>query len=576
MLACRDICLSYPAAPGDGPTAPVLNGASIALEPCEVVALVGANGAGKSTLARVLAGSLVAGSGEVLLDGSPVSADELRHSVGFVRQDPESQLVAPTVFDEVSFGPCNLGLPQEEVRSRVAEALAACGLAGFDERLVSELSGGELQRVAIAGVVAMRPRYLVLDEVTSQLDGGSRGQVRSIVRELAASGVGVLMVTHDLEEIAAATRVAVMGEGNIRWEGLPGELLSDEPLRRSSGILGSRLEGALVCLVDAGYELARGLEPERMAEFARVHGVADRLLALLSANPDASSYSHEPASNPDASPQCSLALHDIVVRYDEQLALGGVSLQAQAGRVTLVAGPSGSGKSTAAGVAAGIVEPSEGLACVGDSLVRPGRVGLCLQRAEDQLFCDTVLDDVAFGPANLGASPAEAKERAARALGRMGLADSLWGRSPFALSGGQRRRAALAGIIAMEPEAYVLDEPTVGLDAAARGFLHAFVRELAEAGSPVLVVSHDLGEWLDVADDVVLICAGRVSWQGTAEALVRDPSPLVTAGVTPPLWLRLREALAMPAAAAAAVCDAPAATRGVGAAPGAGGAGDAS
>lgn len=534
MIELRDIRYSYPSADGAASAQHVVDGASLALRAGEVLALVGANGAGKSTLARVAAGSLEASSGTIMLDGSEAKADELRRAVGFVRQDPESQLVAPTVFDEVAFGPCNLGLPPAEVRARVAEALGACGLAGFDERLVSELSGGELQRVAIAGVVAMRPRYLVLDEVTSQLDGGSRERVRAIVRELAEGGVGVLMVTHDLEEIAAATRVAVMGRGIVRWEGTPSELLRSEELRRSSGLQGSRLEGALACLVGAGYDLSGGLAPGRMAAFARAHGIADELAGLLSC---------EATEEPSSSPAGSLALDHVTLSFEDRSALCDLSLEARAGVVTLVAGPSGSGKSTAAAVASGIAVPDVGEATVAGAPVRPGHVGLCLQRAEDQLFCDTILDDVAFGPKNLGASEAEAHARAERALVRMGLDEALWGRSPFALSGGQRRRAALAGIIAMEPEAYVLDEPTVGLDAAARGFLHDFVRELAAGGSPVLVVSHDLGEWLDVADDVVLIRAGRVSWGGKASELVRDPSPLSDAGVTPPLWLRLRAEL---------------------------------
>lgn len=574
MLELKEISYAYPAAE-DAERLCVLAGASLSLSPGEVLALVGPNGAGKSTLARIACGSLAPGGGEILLDGMAATSDILRHVVGFVRQDPESQLVAPTVFDEVAFGPCNLGLSQDEVRARVAEALDACGLAGFEGRLVSELSGGELQRVAIAGVVAMRPRYLVLDEVTSQLDGGSRERVRAIVRSLASEGVGVLMVTHDLEEIAAASHVAVMDGGKLRWEGSPAALFSDVRLRQSSGLLGSRLEEALACLVQAGYDLADGVEPAGMVAFARQQGIEHELLELLSRRyepsfdmsfalhegaevdsvgkgasflgTDAPSVVFSPGdavrSQPMARERGSLALAGVTVRYDERCALDDVSIEVAPGSITLVAGPSGSGKSTAAAVASGLIEPEEGSATVGKTNVRPGRVGLCLQRAEDQLFCDTVLDDVAFGPSNFGASVKEAHERAERALGRMGLDEGLWSRSPFALSGGQRRRAALAGIMAMEPEAYVLDEPTVGLDAAARGFLHGLVRELARAGSPVLVVSHDLGEWLDVVDGAVLVVEGRVCWRGSAEELVRNPSPLVESSVVPPLWLRLREAL---------------------------------
>ena len=180
MIELHDIRYAYVSREerGDGPnshgTHEVLKGATLSVAEGELVALIGANGAGKSTIARIACGSVDVQRGSVLMDGSPADAEALRRRCGYVRQDPESQLVAPVVFDEVAFGPCNLGLPEDEVRDRVARSLVSCGLGGYERRLVAELSGGELQRVAIAGVLAMGPGYLVLDEVTSQLDASSR------------------------------------------------------------------------------------------------------------------------------------------------------------------------------------------------------------------------------------------------------------------------------------------------------------------------------------------------------------------------------------------------------------------
>lgn len=647
MLEARAVSYSYRGvAPEEDRV--VVRGASAVVEPGRVLALVGPNGAGKSTLARILCGSLAASSGCVRLDGRDVLPDELCGAVGFVRQDPESQIVAPDVFDEVAFGPCNLGLSESDIRARVSEALHVVGLDGFGNRTVSTLSGGELQRVALAGVLAMRPRYLVLDEVTSQLDPTSRRQVRGIVRSLADRGVGVLFVTHDLEDLCAADEVAVMADGSVEWTGdlwallalgdmdavscvvgeestgevAPGEgacgascspdervaaahatstsgegsdrtravgISGEEPagarvtpmsdegpagMRVSSSVAavvasslvsGSNLGRMLGALARSGFTARPNAEPDvaDMARTLRTRGDVEpsQLFAygVTSAHDSGKmrtlrTYCEaEVAHARDAagvsrggSPRASsgaLELRDVVVRYGDRPALDGLSLACAPGRITLVAGRSGAGKSTAARVAAGLVPPDAGLAMIGGKPPHPGSVGLCLQRPENQLFCDTVLEDVAFGPRNLGAHDEVARRRAIEALGRLGVDEALWGGSPFALSGGQRRRVALAGVVALDPAAFVLDEPTAGLDAEGRAFLHRVVRELANLGKPVAVVSHDVGEWLEVVDDVALVSTGKLAWQGAAVRLVADPAPLGRAGLDVPLWVRLRARL---------------------------------
>lgn len=545
-LQLDGVSYAYP-----GAESSALSSISFTLHPGEVVALVGTNGAGKSTLARLLIGTYEPDEGKVLLDGSPCGADDLHRSVGFVRQDPESQLVSSVVWDEVAFGPCNLGLPADEVRSHVADVLAACGLEGFERRGVSELSGGELQRVALAGVLAMNPSYLVLDEATSQLDSASRVQVRAIVRELANRGVGVAMVTHDLEEVMAADRVVELGGGRVAWEGAPGAYLGRSNDAGPS-LFSSRLLPALSILMDAGYDPAEGLGLETLVCRVRTAETRERVIASLDrrgggesaggAHPnEARGGAARDAATCDES---ALTLRNVTVSYGSGTpALNDASLACRPGRVLLVAGRSGSGKSTAARVTCGVLAPQAGEVLVGSRAVRCGDVGLCQQRAEDQLFCDTVLEDVGFGPRNLGLSRGEAEDRAQGALGRLGIDESLWDHSPFALSGGQRRRVALAGIVALQPLAYVLDEPTVGLDAQGRGALHRLVRELADEGHPVLVVSHDLDEWLEVADDAALIRNGAIVWSGRTQELVDRPALLENVGLVPPLWVRLRCAL---------------------------------
>ncbi len=538
MLQLSDARYAYmvsPQADGGAPAGerqPVLDGASLDVAPGELVCLVGPNGAGKSTLARALCGTVRLDSGSVLLDGKAATLAELHWAVGFVRQDPESQLVAPVVFDEVAFGPCSLGLPEAEIRSRVTKVLAACGLAGFEGRAVSELSGGELQRVALAGVLAMRPVYLALDEVTSQLDASARTDVRAIVRRAVSGGVGVLLVTHDVEEMAAADRVVLMADGRISWAGTPGEFFGDAEVVRRAG-LGRVPLGELFCrLARDGFLIGPSLDASRLIGAIEDDGFAGEAREALGGGRlgEASEPIREISSHTSA-----LVARDVAVRYEGTAALDGATVTAAPGRVLLVAGRSGSGKSTLAGVLAGVLETDAGEARLGDSPVRPGMVGLCQQRAENQLFCDTVLDDVAFGPRNLGAATDEADARAREALRSLGVDEALWGRSPFALSGGQRRRVALAGVVAMRPGAYVLDEPTNGLDAEGRDQLHAVVRRLAAAGAAAVVISHDVGEWLRVVDDVVLLASGCVAWHGPATQLRGDTDPFVAAGMQPPL-----------------------------------------
>lgn len=555
MLQLSDARYAYAASPqadGGAPAGerqPVLDGASLDVAPGELVCLVGPNGTGKSTLARALCGTVRLDSGSVMLDGRAVTSAELHRAVGFVRQDPESQLVAPVVFDEVAFGPCSLGLPEAEIRSRVTKVLAACGLTGFEGRAVSELSGGELQRVALAGVLAMRPGYLALDEVTSQLDASARADVRAIVRRVVSEGVGVLLVTHDVEEIAVADRVAFMVDGRIARAGTPGEFFGDAKVVRRAGLGRVPLGELFGRLARDGFLFGPSLDASRLICAIEKDGLAGEAREALSGGHIGGASEPIRGISADAS---ALVARDVAVRYEGAAALDGVTVTAAPGSVLLVAGRSGSGKSTLAGVLAGVLEPDAGEARLGDSPVRPGMVGLCQQRAENQLFCDTVLDDVAFGPRNLGATTDEADARAREALRSLGVDEALWGRSPFALSGGQRRRVTLAGVVAMRPGAYVLDEPTNGLDAEGRDQLHAVVRRLATAGAAVVVISHDVGEWLRVVDDVVLLAAGRVAWQGTADELCSDAAPFAVACMRPPLEVAVLERLAGSALAPAA------------------------
>ena len=561
MLEFRHVAFRYPGERDDA-----LRGVSLGVAPGEHVVVMGRNGSGKSTLALLANAALRPRAGSVLLDGQDLSwldRAALCQSVGVVRQDPRSQLVSSLVEDEVAFGPRNLGLPWDEVLGRVDKALELCGIAGLRGRVTTQLSGGQQQLLAFAGVVAMRPRALVLDEVCSHLDLASRLRVRALVDRLVARGVAVLEVSHDVCDAVRADRVCVMSDGAVAWQGSARQLLATNAARDAAGLLGDPLCDAMAHAVAAGWDPAssRGPEPD-------VAALTDALLAAdASASPaavtgenrrDAATAGENCRDAATAGENCceaatpatpALELEHVIAAWDGAPVLDDACLRATG--VTLLLGVSGSGKSTAARILCGVDAPDAGRALLDGRDVAAGDVGLSFQRPEDQLFCDTVLDDVMFGPLQAGLDEPAARARARRALEGMGLDPSLWERSPHELSGGQQRRAALAGTVAAAPRAYVFDEPSAGLDAESRAHLRRLVARLADDGASVVVVTHDCAEWLGVADRVAFLHDRRVTRVASARDASADPRPFAEAGMAAPLEVRLAAALAARTAAPA-------------------------
>lgn len=448
----------------DGVT--VLRGCSISVSQGELVALVGDNGCGKSTLGRVMCASQLVDEGGVVVDGHDPSVSELerlrvRSLVGRVSQDPADQIVSSVVYDEVAFGPRNQGLSEDEVDDRVAYALEAVGMPGMRDALCAECSGGELQRIAFAGILAMRPRYMVLDEVTAQLDPAARASMRALMRDLVDEHrIGIVLITHDPLEVDLADRIVTL-------DGVAGA----DVARSSDGPDGA-------CRVDA----CSGADVD-----------------VLDA----------PAVGGPKQGTCVLELADVSIARGDRAVLFGVSLRVFAGDAVLLTGPSGAGKSTCAAIAAGLLEPDEGTVSWCDTPgMRP--VGFALQQPESQFFLDTVFDEIAYAPRNSGLDEQEVAEAVRWASSVVGLSPELFERSPFELSGGQARRVALASIVSMRAAAYVFDEPTAALDARGRSDVHALVRRLAACGCAVLVISHDVDEWRAVVSREVTLRDGTL------------------------------------------------------------------
>lgn len=546
MIELHDVSLGWDE--GSSGHVTVLDHVNLQVRPREIVSLVGHNGSGKSTLGRIIMGSTAASSGSVVIDGCDLGTaegmDRARGLVGLVMQSPEDQIVSTMVGDEVAFGPKNLDLAPDEIERRVTAALAAVGLEGARDRDVEAMSGGEQQRLAIASMLAMEPRYLVLDEATSQLDSAARPAFRALIRRLRDErGCGIVLITHDPIEIAMADRVVELDQGRVRWQGAPERFFAERAGDADAVVAGAYVQELHEAVV-GGYSLKAGVEPHELASWLSEapQALRARILDVVAPQQGACACSFEPAGDQEE----RLSVSGVTYAYGSHDALRGVDMHLAAGEVYLVAGATGSGKSTLATIVAGLVDPERGEVRVSGVAPRPGQVGLVFQDPERQLFAERVRDELAFAPRNLGLQDEDVEERIAGAAEAVGLDPELLERDPFSLSGGQARRVALGSVLAMRPELLVLDEPTSGLDAVGRRALHGMVSDLASRGVSIIVVSHDLEEWLDQAAHVLLLRDGAVAWSGAVGELRRSPEAFRAAGLLAPEAWRLSWELAHP------------------------------
>ena len=497
----------------------------VTLEVCrgERLCILGANGSGKSTLASVICGLLAPDEGDVELAGHAVCTGgmpdlaayrDARRQLGLVFQNPDDQIVTSVVADDVAFGPENLGVPRAQIAARVARELRRVAMEKYAHADPSRLSGGQRQRVCIAGALAMEPAVLVLDEPSSLLDVRGRAAIMRVMGRLAAAGATLVHVTHFMDEALAADRVVVMQRGHVALEGTPAEVFATK---------------------NAQVIEALGLEMPFEARLAAALRQAEAGGGAIAA-PGAPSGEKTAASAPSAEPPAILA-RDLGFSYGPNAqALDGVSLEVPVRATTAIVGQTGSGKSTLLRLLCGLEAADAGslTVCGINAATKRGRrqirraVGYVMQHPERQLFAQTLAEDVAFGPRNQGLSAAEVERRVAHALDLVGLADRR-DASPFELSGGQQRLAAIAGVLAMEPELLVLDEPTAGLDPRGRTRLRALMADLAAHGVTLLQVTHSM-EDAARADHVVVLDQSHVLAAGTpGEVFCPANEPQLTA-----------------------------------------------
>ena len=546
------------------------------------VVFLGRNGSGKSTVARLMNGLLLPDEGTVTVDGMDTSddvfIDEIRRRAGMVFQNPDNQIIGTTVADDIAFGPCNLGLPAEEVRSRVKRAMEETGMSAFSDREPYALSGGQKQKLAVASVLAMHPKILILDESTAMLDPASRRALMDLILKLKEKKqLTIVHITHHMEEALLADRVYILDEGSIALEGTPAEVFDKKDRVLSLGLgLPTHIEIAH----RIAYATSVPYQPEKVTSFdGAVQFVREALATfsdpvLIDGSPEGEALSgtsirteneflHTKEQTAALSQRESSVESPVVIDVNHLSyayaglpgshvqALQDASLEVRQGEVLGIVGHTGSGKSTLIQHFNGIIPSSRGTVLVlgvdlsERKIIRSIRrkVGLLFQYPEDQLFEETVALDIAFAPKQMGRSPEEVAHSVEKAAKRLGV-DHVLDRSPFDLSGGQRRRVAIAGVLAAEPVILALDEPAAGLDPAGREDLFDDLATLTSEGATMIIVSHDMEAMAKRCDRILVMKEGRVAKIGTPEEIISSAAFLEDASLNVPPAKRFLDALA--------------------------------
>ncbi|MCJ7509105.1 MAG: energy-coupling factor transporter ATPase, partial [candidate division Zixibacteria bacterium] len=490
-----------------------LNNINLQIEEGEYITIIGPNGSGKTTLARLLNGLLLPSSGEILVVGLN-SKDkefqrEIRLKVGMVFQNPDNQIVSTTVEREIAFGLENLALPYEEMSKRVNKALKDFDLEQYRLHPPHKLSGGEKQRVALASVLAMQPKYLVLDEATSLLDSKDRKDFLALMERLSHQGITLIHITQFPEEANLARRLVVLSNSKIVMDGSPLDIFQKV---KELGNIG----------LDApfNYRMSNLLARKGWLDQGRVYSIeeiADRIAQKIP-NPDMEEKKKDKA-------ETIIEVENLSFSYaqatpDHKKVLDGVGFKIDKGDLVGLIGPSGSGKSTLVQHLNGLLKPSGGKVIYRGKDINSKnvnlkdirqKIALTFQFPELQLVEETVYDDIAFGPRNLGLDKKEVEKKVKDSMCILGLDfESFAFRSPFSLSEGEKRRVAIAGVLSLNPEVLILDEPTVGLDPQNTKNLKSIIRNLNQNGMTIILVSHNLNLIAEIAQKVILLNQGKI------------------------------------------------------------------
>ena len=587
LIEVKDLKYRYP-----GTTELALDGVSFTVEKGEFIGIAGENGAGKSSLSQALLGLIPqfykgAYGGSVTVCGmdarsTPVS--ELCRHVGLVFQNPFNQLsgAKDTVYDEVGYGLQNLGFPPEEIRTRVESVLRCFGIWEYRDRNPFDLSGGQLQRVAICSVLAMKPDVLILDEPTSQLDPEGSEEVFHTVDELTKMGITIIMIEQKIEKLAGyCDRVLLMHQGHVVDYDTPRRIFSREdlydlgvnppaytrfaranalvfedgtlPVTHAETLERVKASGAdRATLIASLRTMTAGVQMEHQGHSAEPH--ADTSRQTADADTDAgtadasASTSRDHTSEASGAAEATFQVKDLRFSYVKgREVLHGLNL-ALDHRPTAIIGQNGAGKTTLVRVLKGLLKPDSGeIRYQGENLETKtvaelaSRVGYVFQNPDDQIFKYKVLEEVMFGPLNIGMSPQEAEASAHEALRMVGL-DEKAGENPYDLELSDRKMVAIASVLAMNTDVIILDEPTIAQSWNGREKIREIMQAKAAEGKLVIAILHDMDFVANSFARVIAMAHGEILADGAPAEVFRNHPVLEKAALAaPPLYELLEE-----------------------------------
>lgn len=529
-----------------------LDGITFSVEKGEFIGIIGENGAGKSTLSQALIGLVPqfykgAYGGKVIVNGKEAGSTPVAQmcgNVGLVFQNPFNQLsgAKDTVYDEVAFGMQNLGVPREEMHSRAEEALKLLDIWQYRDRNPFDLSGGQMQRVAIASVLVMRPDVMVLDEPTSQLDPEGSEEVFRAVEKLTKSGITILMIEQKIEKLAAyCNRILLLHEGKQIAFDTPQKIFSMENLE-DYGVQAPAF--TRICRAE-NVTLPDGTYPVTVEEAV---GVMQAKHASSELSGSDGSNGLDGANSAENAVKKSMEMFRIEHLDFSYLAnvpiLKDLNLHLD-GRPTAIIGQNGAGKTTLVKLLKGLLKPVSGnIYFRGEDMagktvaMLAGNVGYVFQNPDDQIFKYNVLDEVMFGPLNIGMDPERAKSEAKKALELTGLSGKE-GENPYDLEMYERKMTAIASVLAMDTDVLILDEPTIAQDWRGRRIIGSIIRSLTERGKLVIAILHDMDFVAENFERVIVMAHGTVLADGRAEEVFEQEEALKKACLQKPYVMQL-------------------------------------
>lgn len=531
----------------------------LSIEEGTFVGLIGPSGAGKSTLASAITGAiphhyrgrlfgstLVAG-----LDTCEASLTDIAKVAGSVLQDIDAQMVASVVEDELLFGLENFGIDHREIEGRIASALDAVGIADLRHREIATLSGGQKQKVAIAAILAMAPRVIVMDEPTSALDPVSARDVFEVLRRAKElTGMTVILIEQTVALLAEyCDRVVVIDQGRIALDGTPTDVFSHGQTLRAIGVDTPRTVRISNSLAEAG--LAPSDSPALTLDGAESLVAGILAPGLSESSPIVPCALGDGPDARNAADERPIIVDVAGAAYSYgtgQAGIEGINLTVRAGEILAVVGQNGAGKTTFTKLLNGLIKPSAGVVRIAglDTRTTPvsalaSHAATLFQNPDRQLCRNTVVEEISFGLELQGVAADTARERARHVAATFGLPENA---SPFNLSRGQRQMVALASVVALEPELIILDEPTSGLDYRECMTVMETVRQRATDGAAVVMVCHDMEVVSDFADTLAVMTEGRLIEVGPSREVFANDALLAHARIAAPCVPALGKRLA--------------------------------